>query len=148
MVGSSVASPLCTWLVAACMSVACENDQMTKSPSLFQSPKRLSRSARRKKLVTQSGYLGFMENHSSGLMSSLNGSGIQAMMSSCLAFEPCEEYNSSKGLYSSLGNFPYNGFSLFGLKTSPITRRQRRMSRVAHTGNVHLVLELICYLAL
>lgn len=54
-------------------------------------------------------------------------------MSSCLAFEPCEAYSSSKGLSSSLAFFGDNGFSLFGSKPSPMNHRQRRMNRAAHS---------------
>ncbi|CBI35831.3 unnamed protein product, partial [Vitis vinifera] len=110
MAASSVASPLCTWLVAACMSVACEKDHPLKS-SMFQTPKRLSR----------------------GWISSFYGSSIHNLMSSCLAFEPCEAYSSSKGLSSSLAFFGDNGFSLFGSKPSPMNHRQRRMNRAAHS---------------
>lgn len=48
-------------------------------------------------------------------------------MSTCLAFEPCNEYYSSNGLSSM-------GFSsLFGSKSVPLNRRQRRLSRPPHS---------------
>ncbi|CAK9150094.1 unnamed protein product [Ilex paraguariensis] len=134
MVTSSVASPLCTWLVAACMSVACEKDHFSKSASLSQFSKRPSRCPRRKKLVTQSGNTGAVNNLSGCLLPSFCGLGIQNVMSSYLAFEPCEEYYSSEGLSSSLAFFGDNGFSLFGSKTVPLSRRQKRMNRVAHSS--------------
>jgi 3-oxoacyl-[acyl-carrier-protein] synthase II len=58
---------------------------------------------------------GFIQNLSAGF-------GIQAVIT---AFEPCEEYNTSKGLYSHLAA---NGFSLFGT-----TRRHKRFSRAGKT---------------
>lgn len=129
MSASSVASPLCTWLVAACMSVTCDRDH-SQSSSLLHSSKRLSRWGRRRKVLSKcsSGSAEFNR----GLISSFCGSSIQGLMSSCLAFEPCNEYYSSKGL-SSLG---YNGFpSLFGSKSVSTNRRQRRINRVPHSGN-------------
>ncbi|XP_059645579.1 3-oxoacyl-[acyl-carrier-protein] synthase II, chloroplastic-like [Cornus florida] len=139
MVASSVASPLCTWLVAACMSVVCEKDITLKSKSMSQSQKRLACFARRRKAVTHCGNGGGVDNLSVGLVSSLCGTGIQNAMRSCLAFEPCQEYYSSKGLSSSLAFFGDNGFSLFGSKTVPATRRQRRMNRDAHSGKTMAV---------
>lgn len=70
-----------------------------------------------------------------GLVSSFCASGIQDWLNSCLTFEPCEEYNNSEGLASSLACFRENAFSLFGYKAEPVTRRQRRMNRAAHCGN-------------
>ncbi|KAI3761666.1 hypothetical protein L1987_52087 [Smallanthus sonchifolius] len=82
-----VASPLCTWLVAACISVSADNNLHRLKPAAAAS-KRLSRSARRK-LAANSG--------SGGLMSSLYGSGIMNLL------EPCEEYYKSKPLSSIFG---------------------------------------------
>ncbi|XP_043706619.1 3-oxoacyl-[acyl-carrier-protein] synthase II, chloroplastic-like isoform X2 [Telopea speciosissima] len=130
MAPSSVASPLCTWLVAACMSVTCDKEHSFKS-SVFQSPERLSRKARRRRVSSKCSASG--HDFPGGLISSFCGSSLQALMSSCLAFEPCEEYCSSKGL-SSLAFFGDNGFSLFGSRNGPMTRRQRRMNRAAHSG--------------
>ncbi|XP_071711986.1 3-oxoacyl-[acyl-carrier-protein] synthase II, chloroplastic-like [Rutidosis leptorrhynchoides] len=88
MVGYAVASPLCTWLVAACMSVSGDRNHH-RPAALFSSPKRLSRSARRKLLaVTEcSSFSG-----DGGLVSSFYGSGIMNLMTS---LEPCEEYYKS-----------------------------------------------------
>nr|GMC55740.1 3-oxoacyl-[acyl-carrier-protein] synthase II, chloroplastic-like [Ipomoea batatas] len=125
MVASSVASPLCTWLVAACMSAACEKDHRGKSPSIFQSPRWL----RRKRTLAWSGNLG------GGFVSSLYGSGIHGLMSSCFAFEPCQEYYNSRGLPF----FGDNALSLFGFKLAPVNRRQRRMNKAAHSGKTMAV---------
>lgn len=54
-------------------------------------------------------------------------------MSTCLAFEPCNEYCSSKGL-SSMGLS-----SLFGSKNVLLNRRQRRFNRTPHAGEAMAV---------
>ncbi|RWR76197.1 3-oxoacyl-acyl-carrier-protein synthase II, chloroplastic-like protein isoform X1 [Cinnamomum micranthum f. kanehirae] len=132
MVVSSVASPLCTWLVAACMSVACEKDSSMRI-SGFAPSKRWSKWVRRQRVVLKGG----REDFPKGLISAFCGASIQGLMSSCLAFEPCEEYYSSKGLSlspSSLSSFfGESGFSLFGGKEGT-TRRQRRMVNRAASG--------------
>ncbi|KAF6166640.1 hypothetical protein GIB67_005502 [Kingdonia uniflora] len=117
MVASSVASPLCAWLVAACMSIDYEKDYY-----LFQSSRRLSRWARSKKSfllqsITTSTTGGVIGER--GLISSICESSFQGLMSSCLAFEPCEDFNG------------YYGFSLFGSKTGTGFRKQRRMTKTA-----------------
>lgn len=133
MVVSSVASPLCTWLVAACMSVPCEKDSSMRI-SGFAPSKRLSKWVRRQRVVLKGG----REDFPKGLISAFCGASIQGLMSSCLAFEPCEEYYSSKGLSlspSSLSSFfGESGFSLFGWKEGT-TRRQRRLVNRATSGN-------------
>ncbi|KAF5206583.1 3-oxoacyl-[acyl-carrier-protein] synthase [Thalictrum thalictroides] len=132
MTAYSVTSPLCTWLVAACMSVPTEKDSLFKA-SMFQSHKRLSRHVRRRKLVSTC-------NSNSGLISAFCGSSFQGLMASCLPFEPCEEYYSSKGLSSSLMSFGENGFSLFGSKSDKMmNRKQRRMNRAANAGKAMAV---------
>lgn len=130
MVVSSITSPLCTWLVAACMSVACDKDQ---------SPRILSRWARKRKVPLKCNSNGGNNSGSVSLISSFCGSSLQNLMTSCLAFEPCEEYYSSKGLSSSLLIFGDNGFSLFGSRIRSMTRRQRRMNRAAQSGNAMAV---------
>ncbi|KAM5547147.1 3-oxoacyl-[acyl-carrier-protein] synthase II, chloroplastic [Rosa sericea] len=116
---ASVASPLCTWLVAACMSVTCDGDY-----SALPSRAKLG-GGRRRRLAKCSG---------SYCLSSRGGSSIQGLMSSCLAFEPCDEYYSSQGL-SSLGS---NGLSsLFGSKTGSLNRSRRRFN--AHSGETMAV---------
>lgn len=121
MVASSVSSPLCTWLVAACMSLSCERDHFPKSPSMFQRSRKLSWSVKRRRAVKMCcGY----------------GSGIRNWFNSYLAFEPCnKDYSDAKGFVSSLASFTGEPFSLFGYKAEPLSRRQRRMAAATHSGN-------------
>jgi len=120
-----VASPLCTWLVAACMSVSSEKDQFWKPASNFQSSKLMGRSGRRRKAITKC--------NSGSLM---NGSVMNSSWHTCFGFEPCEEYYKSEGLSASFSSlFAENAFSVFGFKQVPLNRRQRRMSSAAHSGN-------------
>ncbi|CAL9027505.1 unnamed protein product [Prunus brigantina] len=133
MAVSSVASPLCTWLVAACMSVTCHGDCSTR-PSMLSSSKRRPKCAARRRLPSKCS--SFSSDFQKGLNSAFSGSSIQGLMSSCLAFEPCDEYYSSKGL-SSLGS---NGLSsLFGSKTGTANRRQRRFHGAARSGETMAV---------
>ncbi|XP_015070593.1 3-oxoacyl-[acyl-carrier-protein] synthase II, chloroplastic-like [Solanum pennellii] len=121
MVASSLASPLCTWLVAACMSVSTEKDQFSKPASSFQSSKFMGR---RRKAITKC--------KSGSLM---NGSVMNTSWHTCFGFEPCEEYYKSDGLSASFSSlFAENPFSVFGFKQVPLNRRQRRMSSAAHPG--------------
>lgn len=127
MVASSVASPLCTWLVAACMSVSNEKDQFWKGSSDFQSSKLLGRSSRRRKSIDKCS--------SRSLGSSVNGYGMLSSWHACFGFEPCEEYYKSEGLSASFSSlFAENAFSVFGFKQVPLNRRQRRMASAAHSG--------------
>lgn len=126
MVASSVASPLCTWLVAACMSVSNEKDQFWKGSSDFQSSKLLGRSSRRRKSIDKCS--------SRSLGSSVNGYGMLSSWHACFGFEPCEEYYKSEGLSASFSSlFAENAFSVFGFKQVPLNRRQRRMASAAHS---------------
>lgn len=122
-----MASPLCTWLVAACMSVSSEKDQFWNSCCNFQSSKLLGRSGRRRKSITKC--------NSGSLGSSVNGYGMLSSWHTCFGFEPCEEYYKSEGLSASFSSlFAENAFSVFGFKQVPLNRRQRRMSSAAHSG--------------
>ncbi|KAM7517567.1 hypothetical protein LguiB_016529 [Lonicera macranthoides] len=116
-------SMVCTWLVAACMSVACQNVQPKMMLLHSSSPSRRNRSRRRRIFLSNKcialGGGGGVDFQGGNLMSSFCGS----MMSSCLAFEPCDDYCNSKGLSSS--NF--FGASIFGSTTVPMGRRRRRM---------------------
>ncbi|KAK4395043.1 UNVERIFIED_CONTAM: 3-oxoacyl-[acyl-carrier-protein] synthase II, chloroplastic [Sesamum radiatum] len=130
VVASSVASPLCTWLVAACMTARSEKGNFCKPSEFIKCPKKLSRSARRKSLVAQK---------SGSLLSSLYGCGINSLMSFC-PFEPCEEYYNSQGLSSSFALFGENGFSLlFGSKTLPMNRKQRKLNQASNSGKTMVV---------
>ncbi|PSS02051.1 3-oxoacyl-[acyl-carrier-protein] synthase [Actinidia chinensis var. chinensis] len=137
MASSSV---VCSWLVAACMSIACEKDQPMMNPSSMlqsSSSKRWSRWSRKRRLSS----VQCRADLSKGLVSSFCGSGnrIQGLMSSYLAFEPCDEYYSSKGICSS-DFFGDNGFaSLFGSKNVMVGRRWRRVNRAVHSGEAMAV---------
>ncbi|XP_075664197.1 3-oxoacyl-[acyl-carrier-protein] synthase II, chloroplastic-like [Castanea sativa] len=107
MVASDLASPLCTWLVAACMSVSFEKDH---------TPRRLGQWTKRKKFVSKCinrGGAYFVSNKLT------NGSGIQTLINSCLTFEPCNEFNNSKGQFTLLGS------------PTAWTRKQRSMNHPA-----------------
>ncbi|KAL2243170.1 3-oxoacyl-[acyl-carrier-protein] synthase II, chloroplastic isoform X1 [Sesamum indicum] len=130
VVASSVASPLCTWLVAACMTAPSEKGTFCKPSEFIKCPKKLSRSARRKSMVAQK---------SGSLVSSLYGCGINSLMSFC-PFEPCEEYYNSQGLSPCFALFGENGFSLlFGSKTLPMNRKQRRLNQASNSGKTMVV---------
>ncbi|KAK4427423.1 3-oxoacyl-[acyl-carrier-protein] synthase II, chloroplastic [Sesamum alatum] len=130
VVASSVASPLCTWLVAACMTVGSEKGKLCKSSGYLKCPKKLSR---RKILVGQK------SKNGGSLVSSLYGSGISSLMSFC-PFEPCEEYCNSQGLSSSFALFGENGFSLlFGSKALPMNRKQRRLNQAASNSGKTMI---------
>ncbi|KAF7834026.1 3-oxoacyl-[acyl-carrier-protein] synthase II, chloroplastic-like [Senna tora] len=122
MAPSFMASPLCTWLVVACMSLDCQIDR-SRSPYAFQYYRKMNRCSRRRKLLSKCATATSQLNR--GVISSFYGSIIQGLMSSCLAFEPCDEYYISNTL-SSLGFFGESGFSsLFGCKIGNSNRRQR-----------------------
>ncbi|PKI75348.1 hypothetical protein CRG98_004232, partial [Punica granatum] len=131
---SMVASPLCTWLVAACMSTSFQKDPHAISPTSASSlspSKRLSRRLRRRILSQCCGASGGSSNN---CFSSICGSSFQGLVSSYLGcLEPCNEYYSSKGS-ASLGFFGENGFtSLFGSRPVRTNRRQRRLNRAARS---------------
>lgn len=140
----SFASPLCTWLVAACMSFTCGTRDPHQPPYVLHrytnnKRERLT-AARRRKLSVKCGVGGDAVNRS--LVSSFGGSShsIQSLMASCLPFEPCNEYYSS---VSSLGFFGDNGFSsFFGSNDSTVTlnRKQRRLrlNRATRSGNLSI----------
>ncbi|XP_010939869.2 3-oxoacyl-[acyl-carrier-protein] synthase II, chloroplastic isoform X1 [Elaeis guineensis] len=116
MAGAAVASPLCTWLVAACMTVACDKEWPLGPGSA--SPRRRWRRA------SLSGGVGRASPRR--LISAFCGAGIQGLMSSCLAFEPCAEFYSSRNGSAFFGG---DGFSLLGRQNAETTRRQRRGAR-------------------
>lgn len=78
VVASSLVSPLCTWLVATCLSSSSESKNLDKNSSYFQCQKKV----RRRNLVA---------------LSSKNG-GFSSLMEFC-RIEPCEEYCSSRALF-------------------------------------------------
>lgn len=126
----SSSSAVCTWLVAACMSLACDKE-MNSSSMIQSSPSRRWGRRRSGRGVVSSKCIagGSTGEVPRGLISSFCGSkGIQGLITS---LEPCHEYYTSKGLCD-------NGFaSLFGSRNAPsVNRRQRRSNRAAaHFGN-------------
>ncbi|KAK6131766.1 hypothetical protein DH2020_034462 [Rehmannia glutinosa] len=112
MVASSV---VCSWLVAACMSVACEKDSSISMMSTTSSNSSgLSKwAARRRKRA-----LAKCAPHLSG---------IPNLVSSCLAFQPCDHYQKS----SHVSEF----FFGFGSRNAPVHGRRRKSHRpAAHSG--------------
>ncbi|KAK8950927.1 hypothetical protein KSP39_PZI003227 [Platanthera zijinensis] len=114
---ASAASPLCTWLVAACMSVSCDKDRPASSAT--------GRCARRRKSsVVAMGGMGMGGRDSAGgLVSAFCGSRFQGLMSS---LEPCPEFYSSRAASPFFGE---NGLSLFRRCTAEANRKQRRSAR-------------------
>lgn len=108
MVGasSSYASPLCTWFVAACMSVS-HGGGDTRQAVALQSA---GRSRRRRQL--------------SKCSSASGSASIQALVTSCLDFGPCTHYNNNNNALS----------SLFGSNSVSLNRNQRRLNRAASSG--------------
>ncbi|KAF2304165.1 hypothetical protein GH714_028186 [Hevea brasiliensis] len=133
MMGSaSFSSPLCTWLLATCMSVTCAKENWTSTIAFHSSPpgNRLSRCARRRRALLSKYNSGSSavagncsEFLSKGLSSSFCGSSFQGLMTSCLAFEPCSHYHNSNGLFGSRN----------------LNRKQRRLNRFPHSGEVKAV---------
>ncbi|KAK1287479.1 hypothetical protein QJS10_CPB19g01959 [Acorus calamus] len=138
MMTTSVASPLCTWLVAACMSVTCDKERSLSfsggGGAATDGVRRMSRSMRRRRMAAMGG----REASGGGLMSALYGSGIHGLMSSCLAFEPCKEYYSSIG-GSALFGGGENLFAFFGSGFEDSRRRRRRPSNRATSGKAMAV---------
>ncbi|WCJ42840.1 3-oxoacyl-[acyl-carrier-protein] synthase 2 [Euphorbia peplus] len=111
MIGSA-ASPLCTWLVAACMSVTCSKENSTTSHAFPSSS--LSRRRRRALLSSTTA------TASCTASAPTQGSSFQGFMSSCLAFEPCSHYYSSNGLF----------------RSANLNRTRRRLNRPSFSGEV------------
>ncbi|KAI4376475.1 hypothetical protein MLD38_014232 [Melastoma candidum] len=137
---SSVAAPLCTWLVAAaCMSVSGDKDGPRLSRT--SSSMRFSKKWRKRDLLRccNGGNGG---GGSGGLISSLCGSGIHGFVSSCLAFEPCSEYYkgvSSLGFTLRRGEGNFGLSSFFGARNGDVGRRHRRMNRACRSAEAMAV---------
>lgn len=118
-------SVVCSWLMAACMSVACEKDSSvsmlsTKSPDSSGLSKWAVR--RRKRAVARC---------------APHLSGIRNLMSSCLAFEPCDHFYKS----SSASEI----FFGFGSKNAPVHRRRRKSNlSAAPSGKIYLYFLSLC----
>ncbi|URE46467.1 3-oxoacyl- acyl-carrier-protein synthase [Musa troglodytarum] len=81
MAGAAVASPLCTWLVAAaCMSSSAASDQAR--------PRKSSRRWTTMAAPTRGG----RDDPRRRLISANRNSGIQGLVSACLGFEPCADF--------------------------------------------------------
>ncbi|KAF9680362.1 hypothetical protein SADUNF_Sadunf06G0113300 [Salix dunnii] len=101
MTGSgSLSSPLCTWLVAACMTVTCSKES---KHALSPPSSTISNRSRRRKAATVAALKCNSNNKYNNYSSDMSGAGssLQGIMSSCLAFEPCSHYYASNGLLRS-----------------------------------------------
>ncbi|GAV70951.1 ketoacyl-synt domain-containing protein/Ketoacyl-synt_C domain-containing protein [Cephalotus follicularis] len=125
---TSYSSPLCTWLVAACMSITCGNDLEQPTSLMLHSSSKKS-NTRRRKLISKC----TSEMNRGSLISSFCGSSFHGFMSS---FEPCNDFSSS----SSSGFFAGNAlYSLFGSKNVSLNRKQRRLNRPPYSGEAMAV---------
>ncbi|KAK4269045.1 hypothetical protein QN277_022251 [Acacia crassicarpa] len=120
-----MASPLCTWLVAACISATYDKGKI----SMFDSSKRP------RKFMSHCINAGAAADYKSRMLSSFYCSGVQNLIS-CFALEPCKEYNYFKGSLSSyLASFVDNGLSsLFGSKAAPTSGRNMFTGLTSHSG--------------
>ncbi|KAK6147564.1 hypothetical protein DH2020_018476 [Rehmannia glutinosa] len=111
----AASSVVCSWLVAACMSVACEKDSSISMMSTTSSNSSgLSKWAARRRKRT----LAKCAPHLSG---------IPNLVTSCLAFQPCDHYQKS----SHVSEF----FFGFGSGNAPVHGRRRKSHRpAAHSG--------------
>lgn len=117
-------SVVCSWLMAACMSVACEKDSSVSMLSTTSpDSNRLSRWAvrRRRRAIARC---------------ATNLTGIRNLMSSCL---PCDHfYKSSCGSENLFG---------FGSKNAPVHRRRRKSNLEAAPSGRFLCFGLIVWLS-
>lgn len=128
-IGMAASSLMCSWLMAACMSVACGKDSSISMMSTTSSnSSRLSKwAARRRKRALAK------------CVPEL--SGTRNLMSSCLTFEPCDDFYKS----SHTSDF----FFGFGSKNAPVHRRSRKIHRsAAHSGEVFVCYSYDCMIKL
>ncbi|CAH1448871.1 unnamed protein product [Lactuca virosa] len=124
---ASASSLVCTWIVAACMSVSCQNDQ---HPSLLSSKPQATntRWARKRRLLSKCNASANANANTSfpgfGRLTATNT--IEGFMSSCLS--PCDRYNSSNGFSLSSSDF-FGAASLFRSGNVPLGGRRRRPLR-------------------
>lgn len=111
-------SIVCSWLMAACMSISCEKDS---SISMLSHRSNTASWSRRRKRAFKTGALSEL-------------SGIRNLVNSYLAFEPCDRFckSSSNGVLSS--EF------LFGDGSGNVSLhdRRRKLPRAARSGNFAL----------
>lgn len=126
-----MASPLCTWLVAACISATYDKDH-SRRISMFSSSKRP------RKVMSYYTNAG-VSDYKSRMFSSFYCSGVQNLIS-CFAFEHCKECSYFKGYLSSyLTSFVDNGLSsLFGSKVPPTGRNMFTGLTSSHSGSLTL----------
>ncbi|CAM8926375.1 unnamed protein product [Rhodiola kirilowii] len=116
---STVTSPFCTWLVAACMSSSDSSDH--DLPATNSMLNKSGRSSTRNRRLLAKCAAGDYHSRTSALC----GSGFQGLMSS---FQPCREF-SGIGIGS-----------LFGSTSVKLNRRQRRAANsVVHSGETMAV---------
>ncbi|KAK1377873.1 Beta-ketoacyl-[acyl-carrier-protein] synthase I [Heracleum sosnowskyi] len=128
---AATSSMMCTWFVAACMSVTCDNDHHQQPPIL--SGRRCT--SRRRRLLSGGGGVCRRSQLASSLIPAWCGSSsIQGLMSS---LEPCNEYYSSKGLLSS-SDFLF-GDSIFRSRNGSVSRRKRIQPAASRSGEVMAV---------
>lgn len=113
----AASSAVCSWLMAACMSVACGNDSSVSMLSTASSgPSRLSKWAGRRRRRAVAGCAPQV-------------TGIRNLMTSCLAFEPCDRFCKSSSASEFLFGFGSND-------DAPGHRRRRKSHRTAvRSGN-------------
>ncbi|GER40944.1 3-oxoacyl-[acyl-carrier-protein] synthase II [Striga asiatica] len=119
----AASSAVCSWLMAACMSVACENDSgasmLCPRRAASFDPSRLGRWAarRRRRVVAKC---------------APHLCGIRDLVNSCLAFEPCDDFYRS--------SLAADGFFGFGSRNVPVHRRRGKLLRpLAHSGEAMAV---------
>ncbi|KAM7257232.1 hypothetical protein ACFE04_012973 [Oxalis oulophora] len=126
---SSLTSPLYTWLVAACMSVTCDQTSSTstklssssKNKFLRKSVKCCSSSSGKKNMLC-----GSLSSSSSST------STIQGLMSSCLAFEPCSDFYNNTNSF--LGGADNAFFGSINLSLNRKQQPQRRLNSSIRAG--------------
>lgn len=124
-------SVVCSWLMAACMSVACENESSNsisiKSSNLSLSSRFTKWAARKRKRVLP--------------ISKCNPeiSTIRHLMSSCLSFEPCDNFYKATSSPFFSGNSGTPSFS---------RRRNNKLRQPAHSGIFIFIFifHLVCFL--
>ena len=132
MAFSAAASPLCTWLIAACVSSSVAgltgNDAPVSSGPLGRRLRR--RIARSKQLAAESWFssVGMSASRLSGQsLVAFCGSGLSELGTFC-SLEGCEEYNNMKPLFGD--GFFGEGLGGLGFGTKPM-RGGRRLRRAA-----------------
>ncbi|KAI5674186.1 hypothetical protein M9H77_14550 [Catharanthus roseus] len=119
-------SVVCSWLMAACMSVACENESASSISMLSSHPSfswRFSKWAARKR-----------KRALAVSKCAPEFSRIRKLMTSCLSFEPCDNFYKETP-FASLGISSSPFFS--GVSGTPsLGRRRNKLPQPAHSGQV------------